>query len=167
MNSELLSEVAFALCLDTLGGGSDRKQLHMHVSKPPKDDSTAGRYLNDSTTFPPLEQLLTVGIWIPNFLKFGFQMVWYSNGRFMDYILCTRPTILIPEQSKENKMASICLPFKWLGCLIFKWHSKNNIWQSTSFWLFEYQTSSVFRSPLYRTFENQKHSKTNHCGVWI
>ena len=23
----------------------------------------------------------------------GFQMVWYSNGRFMYYVLCTRPTI--------------------------------------------------------------------------
>ena len=28
-------------------------------------------------------------IWIPNFLKFGFQMVWYSNGCFciMSYVL--------------------------------------------------------------------------------
>ena len=43
-NSELLSDVAFVLCLDTLGGGSGRKQLHIHVSTPPKDDTHAGKF---------------------------------------------------------------------------------------------------------------------------
>jgi hypothetical protein len=37
--------VAFVLCLDTLGGSQGRKQLHMHVSKPPKEDSHAGKFL--------------------------------------------------------------------------------------------------------------------------
>jgi len=47
--SELLSDVKFTVCLDSLGnpdmsngGGSN---LNMHVSKPPKDDSHAGRFL--------------------------------------------------------------------------------------------------------------------------
>jgi hypothetical protein len=45
-NSELLADVAFAVCLDTLGGGGipARHELHMHVSKPPKDDSPAGKF---------------------------------------------------------------------------------------------------------------------------
>ena len=33
-------------------------------------------------------------IWIPSILKLRFQMGWYSNGWFMCYVLCTRPTIV-------------------------------------------------------------------------
>ena len=40
----------------------------------------------------------------------------------MCHVLCTKPTNRIPNQMIENKMASICPVFKWLGCLIFKWH---------------------------------------------
>ena len=36
--------------------------------------------------------------WIPNFLKLGFQMVQYSKGWSVNYVLCTRPTIQIPDQ---------------------------------------------------------------------
>ena len=42
-NVELLSEVPFAACLDTLSGGKDK--LKMHVSKPPKADTHAGKFL--------------------------------------------------------------------------------------------------------------------------
>ena len=44
------------------------------------------------------DHLNTGNIWIPTFLKFGFQMVWYSNGWFMCYGLCTRLTIWISYQ---------------------------------------------------------------------
>ena len=64
-------------------------------------------------------QLNTGNFWIPNFPKFGFQMVWYSNGRSMGYVLCTRPTIWIPDQYIINKIASICMVFKWLGRPVF------------------------------------------------
>ena len=37
-------------------------------------------------------------IWIQIFLKFGFQMVGYSNGRSTGYVLCTKPAILILDQ---------------------------------------------------------------------
>ena len=33
------------------------------------------------------DHLNTENIWIPNILKLGFQMVCYSNGRFMCYVL--------------------------------------------------------------------------------
>ena len=78
------------------------------------------KYSGDLNT----NHLDTINIWIPNFLKFGFQMVGYSNGRSMGNVLCTRPTIQIPDQWIRSKMASICPVFKWLGCPVFKWHSK-------------------------------------------
>ncbi|CAG5120235.1 unnamed protein product [Candidula unifasciata] len=37
----MLSDVAFVLCLDTLGAGSE---LNLHVSKPPRDDGAGGRF---------------------------------------------------------------------------------------------------------------------------
>ena len=40
---ELLSDVPFVTCLDTLSGD----KLKMHVSKPPKSDSHAGKFLNN------------------------------------------------------------------------------------------------------------------------
>ena len=62
-SSELLSDVKFCLCLDTIGSvhssaqtSSDEenekksnpnsRQLNMHVSKPPKEDSHSGRFFN-------------------------------------------------------------------------------------------------------------------------
>ena len=62
-------------------------------------------------------------------------MGWYSNGRFICYVLCTRRTIWILDQYIENKLASICP--------IFKWHMKTRqtIWHPTSFRPSQYQTS--------------------------
>ena len=100
---------------------------------------------------------ITLGIWIPaiwilNFLKFGFQMVWYSNCRFVCFVLCTRLTIWIPDQYStwENKMASICLVFKWSGCPVYKWHLNTRPFGIFS--TFEYLTSWLIRSPLYFIF---------------
>ena len=44
--------------------------------------------------------LNTRNIWKSNFLQFGYQMAWYSDGQLMCYVLllCTRPTIWIPDQ---------------------------------------------------------------------
>ena len=58
----------------------------------------------------------TVGIWVPNYLKFWFQMVWCSNGWSMWYVLCTRTTIWILDQFKT----------RWR---LFVWYS-NVIWIS-------------------------------------
>jgi len=51
-SSELLTDVKFSICLDTLGNidhtddeKASRANLNMHVSKPPKDDSHAGKFL--------------------------------------------------------------------------------------------------------------------------
>ena len=50
-SSELLSDVKFSICLDSLGnvdvseGVAAKANLNMHVSKPPKEDSHAGRFL--------------------------------------------------------------------------------------------------------------------------
>lgn len=44
----MLSDVAFVLCLDTLGTG---KELNLHVSKPPRDDSAGGRFYKASMLF--------------------------------------------------------------------------------------------------------------------
>ena len=95
-----------------------------------------------------------VGIWIatiwkPIFMKFGFQMVRYSNGQFIWYVLCTRLTMWIPDQYKRKqdglhfygiqivRLFGIHMAFKY-------W----TIWHPTTFQPFEYRTSLVFRSPL-------------------
>ena len=58
-----------------------------------------------------------------NFLKFGFQRVRCSNGWFMCNVLCTRsPTIPIPDEYIRKQDATIFMVFKWLSCLVFKWH---------------------------------------------
>ena len=41
---ELLNDVPFVTCLDTLSGSN---KLRMHVSKPPKPDSHAGKFLTN------------------------------------------------------------------------------------------------------------------------
>ncbi|XP_076465147.1 BOS complex subunit ncln-like [Babylonia areolata] len=43
-DSNLLSDVAFVVCLDSLGAG---ESLHLHVSKPPKEDSNGGVFLKN------------------------------------------------------------------------------------------------------------------------
>jgi len=49
-SSQLLSDVKFTVCLDSLGNvdvsDTTGTSLNMHVSKPPKDDSHAGRFLS-------------------------------------------------------------------------------------------------------------------------
>ena len=37
----MLSDVAFVLCLDSLGSGPE---LNLHVSKPPRDDSAGSMF---------------------------------------------------------------------------------------------------------------------------
>jgi len=64
-SSELLSDVKFTLCLDTLGNArlssqssnekenkneSGKRSLNMHVSKPPKEDSHSGRFFSSLQT---------------------------------------------------------------------------------------------------------------------
>ncbi|XP_040566090.1 BOS complex subunit ncln [Lepeophtheirus salmonis] len=44
LSSEILSNVAFVACLDTLGH-EEEGSLYFHVSKPPKEESLAGRFL--------------------------------------------------------------------------------------------------------------------------
>ena len=50
-SSELLSDVKFSICLDSLGNidvseaAAAKANLNMHVSKPPKEDSHAGKFL--------------------------------------------------------------------------------------------------------------------------
>lgn len=39
--SSLLADAAYVLCLDTIGQTSD---LHLHVSKPPKEGSAGGEF---------------------------------------------------------------------------------------------------------------------------
>lgn len=56
-DSNLLSDVAFVLCLDSLSAGSS---LHLHVSKPPREDSDGGFFLKNIETTaaaqtPPVE----------------------------------------------------------------------------------------------------------------
>jgi len=53
-SSELLSDVKFVLCLDSVGNArlsaqnenANKRSLNMHVSKPPKEDSHSGRFFN-------------------------------------------------------------------------------------------------------------------------
>ena len=67
-----------------------------------------------------------MGIWNPDFLKVGFQMVWFSNGRALVMGTVIVPTIqnwTIQNWTIQNgsrfqmildKMAPICPDFKWL-----------------------------------------------------
>ena len=83
--------------------------------------------------------LNTGNIWILIFLKefhrVGIDMVCL--------ILCTRPTIWILDQLIRNQDLSICLVFKWLGYLVFKWHLLTRpFWIRHLFFIpLEYQTS--------------------------
>ena len=83
-------------------------------------------------------------------MKFGFQMVWYSNGQFMCYVLYTRPTIQILDQciGKQNGVHLSSIQMVWLSGfqMAFEYWT---IWHPTAFQPLEYRTSSVLRSPLY------------------
>ena len=74
-----------------------------------------------------------------NFLKFRFQIVWYSNGGSMDYVLCNGLTIWILDHYIRKQdgfhLSGIQMAFE-----------NQTIWHSTSFQPFEYQIRSVFRS---------------------
>ena len=73
--------------------------------------------------------LNTGNIWIPYILKFGFQMVWYSNGQSMCYVVCTRPTIWIPNQfiRKQNGVHWSSIQIKYAQWKI----TKNSPWTSS------------------------------------
>ena len=107
----------------------------------------------------------TVGIWNltiqnPDFLKIGFQMVWFSKGWAIALAIAMVPTIWKPGHSKY---IHFCLGFKWL---LTKWRSfvQNSngrasgfqipfeigtICKPTSFWPIEIKISLDFRSLLY------------------
>ena len=65
------------------------------------------------------DHLNTRNIWIPETFEYGFQMV---DLWVVSYVL--DPPFKYQISISEKKMASICPVFKWLGCLVFKWHSK-------------------------------------------
>ena len=46
--SSLLLDVAYVLCLDTIGSTD---QLQLHVSKPPKEDSAGGVFLKVNSCY--------------------------------------------------------------------------------------------------------------------
>ena len=81
---------------------------------------------------------LNIGnIWIPNFLKFGFQMVRYSNGQSMGFSYVLDRPFKYQTNTKGNKMAS---SIQMVGLSVFKWHLKTRpFWHPTSFWPFKYQ----------------------------
>ena len=89
-------------------------------------------------------------IWIPKFLKFGFQMVQYSNGQSIGYALCLRPTIQIPDQYIRKQDGIHLSSIQIVGLSGIQMAFKNQtIWHLTSFQPFEYRTSLQFRSPQY------------------
>ena len=101
-----------------------------------------------------------MGIWIPTIWipkTFEIQTFWSSYfkgfGIQMGYILCTRPTIWIMDQyirKQDGVHLSGIQMFELFG---IQMGSKNQtIWHLTSYGPFDYQTSSVFRSPLYKFY---------------
>ena len=73
------------------------------------------------------DHLNTGNIWILSSLKFGFQMVWYSNGWFLNCMHKAVTSARLSWSSGLKKqtyitMASICQVFKWPGYQVFKWH---------------------------------------------
>ena len=93
---------------------------------------------------------ITVGIWLPE--TFGYRLFWslYFKWFRIQMVLCTRPTIWIPDQyiRKQDGIHFSCI--QMVGLYGIQMAFKNQtMWHPTSFPPFEYQTSSVFRSPLY------------------
>ena len=99
--------------------------------------------------------------WIPNFLKFRFQMVQYSDGRFMGYVQCTGPTIWILDQYIRKQVGVHLTGIQMVGL-----SGIQMIGLSGTFQPFEYQTSWVFRSPLYSCLVQAFH-KTACTWPWL
>ena len=67
-SSELLSDVKFVLCLDSVGNArlsaqnenANKRSLNMHVSKPPKEDSHSGRFFNSLQSMSEQNEALEV-----------------------------------------------------------------------------------------------------------
>ena len=76
--------------------------------------------------------------------------VWISNGWSVGYFLCTRPAVQIPDQylRKQDRVHLSSIQMAGLSGLQMAFKNQT-ILHPTSFRPFEYQTSSVFRSPLY------------------
>ena len=107
------------------------------------------------------DHLKSGNIWNPDFLKVGFQMVRFSNGRALAI--------------NHSKSGRFCPDFKWF---LTKWRPFvriSNGWASgfqipfeiqticnpTCFGPFEIQTRSDFRSPLYTAQSNSILSKNS------
>ena len=95
-------------------------------------------------------------IWISNLLKFGFQMVWYSNGcsKALSYVLDnfygTRLTIWIPDQYIRKQDGIHLTGIQMVGLSGIQMAFENRtIRHPASFRPLAHQTSSVFRSPRY------------------
>ena len=92
----------------------------------------------------------TVGIWRPETLGSKLFGVRISNGQFMCYVLFIRPSIWKPDQYKIKQHSAHLTGIQMIGLariqMAFKYFT---IWHPASFRPFEYQTSLVFRSPLY------------------
>ena len=92
----------------------------------------------------------TVGIWILTIWKpetFEYHTFWNSdfNGLSMGYVLYTRPAIQIPNHDGVHFCG-----IQMVGlCGIQMAFENQIIWHPTSFRPLKYQTSLVFRSPLF------------------
>ena len=103
------------------------------------------------------DHLSTGNVWIPKFLKFRFQIVWYSNGWYMGYILCTRPTIQITDQCIRKQDGIHLSGTQTVGLFHIQMTLKNQtIWHPWP----EYQISSLFGSPLSNNHPNSRHLNT-------
>ena len=77
-------------------------------------------------------------------------MIRYSNGRFTCYVLCTRLTIQILDQYIRKQDGIHLSGIQMVGLSgIQMLLEYGTIWHLTLFRSFEYQTRSLFRSPLY------------------
>ena len=83
---------------------------------------------------------------------FEYQTFWSSDFKWSvcGFVLCTRPTIWIPNQYIRKQDGIYLSSIQMFGLsgiqMVFK---KPDHLASNLFWPFEYQTSWVFRSPLY------------------
>ena len=101
-------------------------------------DGDAGDLLHDLGREVKVDHaLVDVHLWIPKFLKFGFQMVWYLNGWSIGYVLSTRSTIWIPDQHMRKQDAIYLCGIQMVGlsCIHVAFENQT-IWHLTSFWPF-------------------------------
>ena len=95
-------------------------------------------------------QIQRTAVWILE----GVFEVRISNGWSMGYVLCTTPTNQIPDQYIRKADGNHLSGIQMVGLSsILVAFENQNIWHPTSFQPFVYQTSSVFRSPLYLPLE--------------